>query len=138
MPESNADLLIIRGLPGSGKSTLARKLRVYRTHRETDQFFYLNSDREYKFKPSMLPEAHLWCQREVREALQMGLKVVVSNTFTQLWEMEPYFAMCKELGKTFEVIEATGEFKNTHGVPAASIEKMKARWEPFNGSVSEG
>lgn len=131
---SDADLLIVRGLPGSGKSTLARQER-YRLHYETDQFFHLK-DRTYKFNPALLSEAHLWCQREVRDALQMGLKVVVSNTFTQLWEMEPYFAMCKALGKTFEVVEAKGQFSNTHGVPAASIEKMKARWEPYDGSIS--
>ena len=127
------DLILIRGLPGSGKTTLAKTM-MNRVHLETDKFFTLlpnGTGGRYTFDPSKLPEAHRWCMAKTQAALKADLLVVVSNTFTQLWEMEPYFTMCKELGKTFKVIEATGTYQNIHDVPAKSIEKMKARWEPY-------
>lgn len=122
-------LILIRGLPGSGKSTIARRLcRVPNTaHFEADMFFMENG--EYKFDASMLPNAHRWCQNETRSALQAGMDVVVSNTFTTLREMEPYFAMAREFGLTPNVVLAEGDFGNVHGVPAEALERMKRRFQ---------
>lgn len=125
---SNPDLVIIRGIPGSGKSTLARSMKD-RVHFETDTFF--EQDGVYKFDPTKIKQAHQWCQQQVYNALKAGKKVVVSNTFTQKWELQPYLDMCKELGKTYKVVEATGNYQNVHGVPPEALERMKARWEPF-------
>jgi len=122
------DLILVRGLPGSGKSTLARKM-VDRIHLETDAYFC--KDGAYAFDGSKLRQAHQWCQDRTREALEAGKLVVVSNTFTQVWEMDAYIQMAQELGKTIEVITATGEFQNEHGVPEEAIKRMKARWEPY-------
>lgn len=121
------ELVLIRGLPGSGKSTLAKSLSGY-VHFEADMYFM--DDDEYKFDPALIAEAHRWCQRATRLALKTT-SVVVSNTFTQKWEMQPYFDMAAELGVPVRVIEATGNFKNIHGVPDAAIERMRARWEEF-------
>jgi predicted kinase len=128
--EEEPDLIILRGLPGSGKSTLAKTM-TDRVHIETDQFFELGGD--YKFDGSKIKQAHEWCQAQVRAALEAGKKVVVSNTFTQQWEFKAYIDMCLEMGKTYKVMEATGNYQNVHGVPDASVEKMKARWEPYAG-----
>lgn len=119
------ELVLIRGLPGSGKSTLAKSMAGY-LHIETDMYFIENG--EYKFDSSLIAEAHRWCQRLTKYALKT-VSVVVSNTFTQKWEMQPYFDMAAELGVPVRVIEATGNFKNIHGVPEAAIERMRARWE---------
>jgi hypothetical protein len=58
-------------------------------------------------------------------------KIVVSNTFTQEWEMEPYFEMAKEWGYTvFSIIvENRHGGVNEHGVPEDKLKMMKNRFE---------
>lgn len=128
----NADLILVRGLPGSGKSTYASKLPGY-VHLETDGFFMRNG--VYNFDGSKIRQAHQWCQDQVKKTLAQGHKVVVSNTFTQLWEMDAYLKMAREMGKTVEVVTITTQFKNIHDVPQASLDRMKARWEKYPGEV---
>jgi hypothetical protein len=57
--------------------------------------------------------------------------VVVSNTFTQEWEMEPYNKLAEKYGyKVFSVIvENRHGGVNTHGVPEDKLEIMKNRFE---------
>lgn len=126
-------LYIVRGIPGSGKSTFAKTLGG--THFETDEFFMV--DGEYKFDPTKLKEAHRWCQDSVNTAMILnhtaGLNnvIVVSNTFTQGWEMEPYFQMADTYGyKVFSVIvENRHGGINTHGVPEDKLQVMRDRFE---------
>ena len=121
-------LVLVRGLPGSGKSTLAKRhLDSFTRHFETDQFFM--QDGTYKFDGSKLKEAHAWCLASTKRILDAGGRVVVSNTFTQLWEMQPYLDLVRP--EEVLVIKATGEFRNEHGVPSESVQRMKARWEDF-------
>ena len=121
------ELVLIRGLPGSGKSTLAKAMPCH-VHLEADMYFvqpYVG----YVFDPAKLRAAHGWCQSEARKMLEDGRHVVVSNTFTQKWEMQPYLDMAASLNIPVRVIEATGNFRNVHGVPDDAIERMRARWE---------
>jgi hypothetical protein len=64
--------------------------------------------------------------------MEDGLKkIVVSNTFTQEWEMLPYF----ELGKKYDfkvislIVENRHNGVNDHNVPIEVIDKMKNRFE---------
>ncbi len=128
-------LIIIRGLPGSGKSTLAEHLeasfnstngevaRVF----EADQFFQTLGG--YKFDGTKLREAHLDCQARTRAWLKKGNIAIVSNTFTQRWEYDPYLDMAKQYNVPVQVIEVHGDFQNIHGVPPDKIESMRERWE---------
>lgn len=121
------ELVLIRGLPGSGKSTLAKSMNTH-WHIEADMYFvqpYVG----YVFDPRALSAAHGWCQSEARRMLGENRRVVVSNTFTQKWEMQPYFDMAASLGVPVRVIETKGNFENIHGVPEEAIERMRARWE---------
>lgn len=120
------ELVLIRGLPGSGKSTLAKSMQGY-MHFEADMYF--TRDGEYIFDHSKIKDAHAWCQWWVKDNLSRGYKVVVSNTFTQKWEMQPYLDMAEHLGVPVRIIEANGNFQNMHGVPDEAIERMRARWE---------
>ena len=65
----------------------------------------------------------------LRQALEAGCSVVVANTFTRRWEMEPYLRAAKRRGVSVRIVEATGSWPNVHGVPAEAIERMRARWE---------
>ena len=63
--------------------------------------------------------------------MKIGHQIVVSNTFTQEWEMKPYFDMAKEHDyQVFSIIvENRHGGKNIHGVPDDKLEIMKNRFE---------
>jgi predicted kinase len=121
------NLILLRGLPGSGKSTFAKL--ICNQHVEADEFFM--EDGEYKFDPTKLKQAHTWCQNRTMFWMKQGYNVVVSNTFTQEWEMEPYLALAREYD--YKVVSLIVENRhggvNTHGVPDDKLEQMKNRFE---------
>ena len=92
---------------------------------------------EYKFNPLKLKQAHTWCQDQVRTTMKNSdnnigdLRIAVSNTFTQEWEMEPYVEMAKEYGfKIFTlIVENRHGGVNQHKVPDEVLDKMKNRFE---------
>ena len=94
------ELFLLRGLPGSGKSTLAKMLvgdKDY-CHKEADMYF-VDGDGNYKFQPSKIKEAHKWCKEEIEFSMKYEHSpVVVSNTFTQEWEMEEYYKLAEKYG----------------------------------------
>jgi len=123
-------LILLRGLPGSGKSTVA-KLFDKALHFEADMYF-LDADGNYQFDASKIKNAHNWCRHSVMDAMKEGHPiVVVSNTFTQEWEMEVYYLLAEELGYrvTSMIVENRHEGKNIHGCPDDKIEQMKTRFE---------
>jgi predicted kinase len=130
--ENILSLTLIRGLPGSGKSTLAKALwqtNVDMRHFEADMYHMKNG--VYVFDTRKIKEAHKWCQESTAEALMEGASVVVSNTFTQMWEMKPYIEMAEKLDASLQVVECIGNFGNIHDVPSDVITKMRERWEPY-------
>lgn len=122
-------LVLIRGLPGSGKSTCAKVLVAegYK-HFEADMYFTA-PDGTYKYDVRLINEAHEWCQDKAREALSRGERVVVANTFTRFWEMQPYIDMANARDIKYEVRTALGSYQNIHGTPEFVIQKMRDRWQ---------
>lgn len=122
-------LYIVRGIPGSGKSTFAKTLGGQ--HYEADMYF-MSADGEYQFDFTKIKDAHQWCQGMVKGDMILEYpKIVVSNTFTQDWEMEPYNKMAEENGYTVftVIVENRHGGVNQHGVPEDKIELMKNRFE---------
>jgi predicted kinase len=121
------ELFLLRGLPGSGKSTLAKSIGG--THLEADMYFM--KDDVYNFDVTKLKDAHQWCQSECERAMGWDLKIVVSNTFTQEWEMKPYFDLAQKHGyKVYSlIVENRHGGVNEHGVPEDKLEIMKNRFE---------
>ena len=135
-------LVLIRGLPGAGKSTEARRRLNAAPDParccwvEADHFFERGG--EYCFDPARLPEAHAACQAEGSRSMRAGLEtVIVSNTFTQAWEMAPYRALADTYGYAVDVVtlydggltDAALAARCEHNVPVAAIARMRARWE---------
>lgn len=127
-------LYLLRGLPGAGKSTLAKKLGD--AHFEADMYF-TNENGQYIFNGADIKKAHEWCQNEVQLAMILnhtsGLNesIVVSNTFTQEWEMEPYYKLAESYGyRVFSlIVENRHGGENLHNVPEDKIEVMRKRFE---------
>ena len=134
-------LFLVRGVPwpGSGKSKFAKKL-VDEDFLicEADKYFIDKETGEYKFDVSKIKDAHKFCQDRVETYMMDSLvndqfyrEIVVSNTFTQEWEMERYYELAKQYGyKIFSIIvENRHGGINQHGVPEDKIEIMKNRFE---------
>lgn len=151
-------LYLIRGLPGSGKSTFAKELsdRINDAHvmasvcaipgpeypmcnhLEADMYFIDlvgsvggRDIHEYRFDATRLGDAHRWCKNMTNDSLTVGFSVVVSNTFSTMWEMKPYVEMARESSIPVTVLTCEGNYGSIHDVPEEVIEKMRRRWEPF-------
>ena len=126
---------LVRGLSGSGKSTLAKMIAEWSRARfyEADDYF-VGDDGVYRFDPSKLAEAHKECLDAAMD--ERTWDVVVANTFTQRWEMQPYIEHARNTGMELRVItldtDRTDEQlaeRNVHGVTAEVIAAQRARFE---------
>lgn len=127
-------LYLLRGLPGAGKSTLAKKLGD--VYYEADMYF-TNENGQYIFNGADIKKAHQWCQNQVESAMILNHttgvneNIVVSNTFTQEWEMGAYY----KLAETYDyrvfslIVENRHGGENLHNVPEDKIEAMRKRFE---------
>jgi len=130
-------LTLLRGLPGAGKSTFANFIWNDYAICEADKFFY-DKEGNYNFDASKLKQAHEWCRQEVERRMvensitpQYYPEIVVSNTFTQEWEMKGYYELAEKYGyRVFSVIvENRHGGVNQHGVPDEKLEQMKQRFQ---------
>ena len=134
----NPTLILLRGLPGSGKSTLANHIWNHQAICEADKYFVDNETKEYKFDASKLREAHEWCRNEVEIRMkdhqlnpQYYPEIVVSNTFTQEWEMKSYIDLAAKYG--YQVVSLIVENRhgnqNVHNVPEETLDRMRKRFD---------
>jgi len=127
------ELFLLRGLPGSGKTTLAKSIDGIII--EADQYFMENG--EYKFDGSKIKLAHRYCQSQTEAWMKVDSpqvnvsKIIVSNTFTQEWEMEHYYKLAETYGyRVYSIIvENRHGGVNVHGVPDDKVQQMRDRFE---------
>lgn len=130
------NLVLLRGVPGSGKSTFAHFIWSNYAICEADQFF-VGDDGVYRFDGTKIKQAHEWCRNEVEIRMkdneanpQYYPEIVVSNTFTQEWEMEEYYKLAEKYGyRVFSlIVENRHGGINTHGVPEEKVQQMRDRF----------
>ena len=140
---SKPKLILVRGIPGSGKSTVAKRIKESNpdiSHYEADTYF-VDDKGCYNFNPSLIKLAHNWCQNETKKDIESGKSVIVSNTFSQIWEMQNYFDLGLKYNCDIQVYEMShepvlqGKQKNIHEVPDNTILKMIKRWEPLSDDI---
>lgn len=129
---SSPCLLVIRGIPGSGKSTLAQRymeLMPDAVHCEADHYF-INKQGEYRYDGNKIKLAHQDCQTKIRNALNQGKSVIVSNTTIRLWELTTLLEIADSFGVDKYIIHCCGEFTNIHNVPVDIVARMALSYEP--------
>lgn len=130
------DLILLRGVPGSGKTTLGNVILFSNQSNIQDVLsadnFFINEKEEYIFDFSKLKEAHNDCQVKCAERMRNQFsKIVVANTFTQEWEMEPYFIMAERYNYRIHtvIVENRHDSKNVHNVPDEKVVQMIRRFD---------
>ena len=132
---SKKNLILVRGVSGSGKSTFANKFLNASLLVSTDDFFM--EEGEYKFNPQHLVANHQRCvdsvesEMKFRENVADNTTIVVHNTFTQKWEMDPYIDLAGKYGYNLYtvVIENRHNSVSLHNVPQKSIDQQRNRFE---------
>lgn len=120
-------LYIIRGVPGSGKSTLAHKLTDNVV--EADQYFY-DDEGNYNWSADKLNQAHNWCYNTVKKYMEEGRdKIAVANTFVKKRDYKRYVELAEQFGYKVDIRVCNGNFKNIHGVPDETVERMRAKFQ---------
>ena len=132
-----ATLYIVRGVSGSGKTTFAKELaeRFACRYFEADMYF-VRVDGSYTFNPAMLPKAHEWCFDQFASEVFYSQNVIVSNTFTRLWEMRKYIDLALESSYQVRIITCTGRYQNVHGLTEEMVDKQRARFQT-NKEIAE-
>jgi predicted kinase len=129
------ELILLRGLPGSGKTTIGKIILQWPNTDSPDVLsaddFFINDEGEYIYDPLKIKEAHFECQNRCAQKMRSGSsRIVVANTFTEEWEMEPYFEIAKIHNYRVHtlIVENRHGSQNIHGVPLDKVKNMKKRF----------
>jgi predicted kinase len=129
-------LYIMRGIPGSGKSTMAKQIASLHNGLICSADDYFMHDGFYQFDQKQLGAAHLACYHKAKSAMETGIKcIIIDNTNTKKWQMQPYEIAAGQHGYTVRYIEmpmipVDEAFKrNVHHVPFEVIQRMISDYE---------
>ena len=135
MTDFNGNLVLIRGVSGAGKSLIASLFKGAFSI-ATDNLFYDDSGK-YNFDPTKLGEYHQETMMRVKaqmvhtnsvESWEISYNlIVVHNTFTEEWQMQPYIDLAEKYNWCVStiIVENRHGSESIHSVPAHSIDKQK-------------
>ena len=129
------NLILVRGVSGSGKTTFVEEfIENVSLSIATDDFFVL--DGIYTFDRNYLAEYHQRCIDSVESEMETPstegyCNIVVHNTFTKEWEMQPYLDLAEKYGYNIYtiIIENRHKSESIHGVPEDAIKAQRDRFE---------
>ena len=127
-------LILLRGLPGSGKSTLAQVLSEKGKYPvlSIDSYFTHVLTGAYNFDFQKNHLAYKQCEDQTRAKMECNCeKILVDNTFTLDWEMEPYFKLAGQYQYRLFVVTVENRHGgvNIHNIPQEQLEKMAAKYK---------
>lgn len=127
-------LILLRGLPGSGKTTLAKILSENNTYPvfSVDDYFTNEDTGEYIFNFQNNHLAYKQCEALTKDAMQQNIpKVIIHNTFTMDWELEPYFKLASRYDYQLFVVtvENYHGHQNVHEVSDEQLQKMAEKYK---------
>ena len=131
----DSNLFLLRGLPGAGKTLVAQMLCNLTMPSDfvsasADENM-VDIDGNYNFDPSKIPTCHGQCQLDVKHAMQRSVPIiVVHNTFTQDWELAPYYNLASNYAYNVHslIVENRHGSSDVHDVPGKTIDKMNDRF----------
>ncbi len=128
------NLILLRGLPGSGKSTLAMVLSECGKHPvfSVDDYFTNSETGEYHFDFKNNHLAYKLCEENTKfSMINNQSKIIIHNTFTLDWELEPYFKLASEYNYTLFVVtvENYHQSGNVHNVSNEQLQKMAEKYK---------
>jgi predicted kinase len=126
-------LILLRGLPGSGKSTLAHVLSENGKYPvlSIDSYFTHPTTGEYNFDFKNNHLAYKACEVRTKKKMEEGCeKILVDNTFTMEWELEPYFDLSARYKYSVFVVTVENRHggQNIHNIPREQLEKMAEKY----------
>ena len=126
-------LILVRGLPGAGKTVFAQLISEnsrYPFYSVDDYFTDENGHYHFRFEENH--KAYKQCIEDTENAIIAAhAKIIVHNTFTLSWEMEPYFALAKKYQLQLHVltIEHYHDGINAHEVSNEQLKKMADKYQ---------
>jgi predicted kinase len=131
--ETNQHLILLRGLPGAGKTAFAKLISESSTYPffSVDDYF-TDKEGNYLFEFSENYKAYAQCLSSTENALKIGIsKVIVHNTFTMAWEMEPYFNLANKYNCILHIltVEHYHDGFNSHAITVEQLKKMAEKYQ---------
>jgi len=125
-------LILLRGLPGSGKTSFASVISEGGNYPvfEIDDYF-TDDQGNYSFRFDENHLAYKQCLANVEAAMHNHCpKIIVANTFTMEWELEPYLSLGKKHNyRTYvTVVENRHGSPNVHSIAEDHIQRMREKF----------
>lgn len=129
----HARLILIRGMPGSQKSEIAIQHYIKKgyKHIEAEMYFTDATTGVYTFNALEQKDAHAWAMAAMGAELDLGSKVVISNQFVRVRDIQEYIYSSNLCDSEIVVHHAFGNSETGTKMPEWKLEKARWNWQPY-------